>query len=88
MNLYLDLGATHIKILYNGTVHIYEYLTKEKVNVKHFSEVVKNILSFYTFTRLYVWSQMHGFYIEGEPDYVSWMCEDVEPDNLSLIHIS
>lgn len=84
MNLYLDLGATHIKILYNGTVHIYEYLTKEKVNVKHFSEFVKNILSFYTFTRLYVCSQMHGFYIEGEPDYVSWMCEDVEPDNHDL----
>ena len=22
---------------------------------------------------------MHGFAIEGHPNYISWMCEDVEP---------
>lgn len=79
MIVYLDIGATHIKIMYEGNVKIFEYLTKDKVDVKHFSKFVKNILSTYTFSRLYVCSQMHGFHIEGDSDYISWMCEDVEP---------
>ena len=82
MNLYLDLGASHIKVLYEDTVQVFEYLTKEKVNVKDFSNFVKNILNSYTFSKLYVCSQMHGFHIEGTPDYISWMCEDVEHETL------
>jgi hypothetical protein len=81
MSLYLDLGASHIKVLYKDTVQVFEYLTKEKVNVKDFSNFVKNILSSYTFSKLYVCSQMHGFHIEGTPYYISWMCEDVEPQS-------
>ncbi len=73
MSLYLDLGASHIKILYEDTVQVFEYLTKEKVNIKDFSNFVKNILSSYTFSKLYVCSQMHGFHAEGTPYYISWM---------------
>ena len=40
MSLYLDLGASHIKVLYKDTVQVFEYLTKEKVNVKDFSNFV------------------------------------------------
>jgi len=82
MNLYLDLGATHIKVLYEDKVQVYEYLTKEKVDVKDFSNFVKNILSSYTFSKLFVCSQMHGFYVEGTSHYISWMCEDVKPTSL------
>ena len=81
MSLYRDLGASHIKVLYKDTVQVFEYLTKEKVNVKDFSNFVKNILSSYTFSKRYVCSQMHGFHIEGTPYYISWMCEDVEPQS-------
>jgi hypothetical protein len=79
MNLYLDLGATHIKVLYNDKVQVFEYLTKEKVCVKDFSNFVKNILNSFEYSKLYVCSQMHGFHIRGTPHYISWMCEDVEP---------
>ncbi len=85
MNLYLDLGATHVKVMYEGKVQIFEYLTKEKVNVNQFSNFVKNILEKFTFSKLFVCSQMHGFYIKGETNYVSWMCEDVEPNSNELV---
>jgi hypothetical protein len=81
MTLYLDLGATHIKVLYDGNVEVFEYLTKENVDVEHFSKFVKNILKSYEFYELYVCSQMHGFHIEGTPEYISWMCEDIEPSD-------
>ena len=79
MSLYLDLGATHIKILQDGNVQVFEYLTKERVDVKEFSNFVKKILRSYDFSRLYVCSQMHGFHIQGTQNYVSWMCEEVDP---------
>jgi|SRR5210317_47686 hypothetical protein len=82
MNLYLDLGATHIKVLYEGKVQVHEYLTKEKVDIKDFSNFVRTILKSYSFSKLFVCSQMHGFHIEGTPHYISWMCEDVEPTSL------
>lgn len=84
MNLYLDLGATHIKVLYNGQVKIHEYLTRDKVDVEDFSKYVKGILKSYTFSKVYVCSQMHGFHIEGSPFYISWMCEEVEPSSDDL----
>jgi hypothetical protein len=79
MNLYLDVGATHIKVMYGDKVDIFQYLTKEYVNIREFSEFIRKILFSYDFDKLYTCSQMHGFAIEGYPNYISWMCEDVEP---------
>ncbi len=67
MNLYLDLGATHVKVMYEGKVQIFEYLTKEKVNVSQFSNFVKNILKKFTFSKLFV---CFHYYLLGPPSAI------------------
>jgi hypothetical protein len=90
MSLLIDFGATHIKyaVLRNdGSMSAPIEMASpqgERMSIKDIKKIFDTIINLTKPTAVYVSSQMHGFYIDGLDDYISWKCEDGPVSKLAV----